>query len=379
MADENSLEDNMVVTPWEVRGFVDYDKLIKKFGTKPFNEELQNRLAKHTDGDLHYMIRRGMVFSHRDFDKLLDHVEKGNEFALYTGRGPSGNTHLGHLVPWFFTKWLQDKFDVDLYFQLTDDEKFLLHPDWNYDQTIGYAYENAKDVLAVGFNPDKTHFIIDSQAGLKFRKLATQISKRITFSTAKAIFGFHESTNIGMIYHPAIQAAPCFYPSIVKNKKTPVLIPAGIDQDPYWRATRDIATKMGYYKPMALHSEFIPGLEQGGKMSASKPNTTVFTTEHSKSAIKKIKRAFTGGRATIEEQKRLGAEPGKCNVFAWYRSSFEKDDGALKKRWDDCSSGNLMCGPCKQELADRVVIFLEMHQQSREDVSDVVENCIIRV
>ncbi|KKK49340.1 hypothetical protein LCGC14_3136040, partial [marine sediment metagenome] len=54
MVNENSTEENMVVTPWEVRGFVDYDKLIKKFGTKPFDENLQQRLAKFTDGDLHY-------------------------------------------------------------------------------------------------------------------------------------------------------------------------------------------------------------------------------------------------------------------------------------------------------------------------------------
>lgn len=378
MANENSNDNDMIVTPWEVQGKVDYEKLIKKFGTKPFDEKLQSRLAALTNGELHPMIRRGMVYSHRDFDKLLDFMEKGGEFALYTGRGPSGHTHLGHLVPWQFTKWLQDKFDVDLYFQLTDDEKFLLTPSLTYDGAISYAYENAKDILAVGFNPEKTHFIMNSQAGPKFRKLATEIGKRITFSTARAIFGFNESTNIGMLFHPAMQAAPCFYPSVLKNEKIPVLIPAGIDQDPYWRATRDIAEKLGYTKPTALHSEFIPGLEEGGKMSASKPNTTVFTTDDAKSTTKKIKRAFTGGRATIEEQKELGGEPGKCNVYSWYRSSFEDDDQSLKTRWDDCINGDLMCGPCKIDLAGRVVKFLEVHQKKRNSVEDVIESCIIR-
>ena len=33
--------------------------------------------------------------------------------------------HLGHLVPFIMTKWLQDTFDVPLVIQLTDDEKFL--------------------------------------------------------------------------------------------------------------------------------------------------------------------------------------------------------------------------------------------------------------
>ncbi len=370
--------DEAVVTPWEVRGRIDYDKLIKKFGTQPFSEDLKDRLSRLIDRPLHPMIRRGIVFSHRDFDWLLDHIEKGGDFALYTGRGPSGNTHLGHLVPWQFTQWLQETFDVELYFQLTDDEKFLLDRSKTYDETTNYAYQNALDILAVGFDPEKTKFIIDSEAGPKFRRLATEISRRITFSTAKAIFGFTESTNIGMIFHPAMQAAPCFYPSVLHGRNIPVLIPAGIDQDPYWRATRDIAEKMGYYKPVALHSEFIPGLEEGGKMSASKPDTTVFTTDKPKQVKRKINRAFTGGRATIAEQRELGGEPEKCNVFAWYRTSFEDDDAALKKRWDDCKSGNLMCGPCKAELIDRVVIFLEVHQEKAENARDVLESCIIR-
>ncbi|MFV2015540.1 MAG: tryptophan--tRNA ligase, partial [Candidatus Heimdallarchaeota archaeon] len=105
MSNENSIDEEAIVTPWEVKGKVDYNKLIKQFGTKPFDQNLQSRLATLTKGDLHPMIRRGMVYSHRDFDKLLDHIEKGGKFALYTGRGPSGNTHLGHLVPWQFTKW----------------------------------------------------------------------------------------------------------------------------------------------------------------------------------------------------------------------------------------------------------------------------------
>jgi tryptophanyl-tRNA synthetase len=50
---------------------------------------------------------------------LLDKYENGEKFSLYTGRGPYGGTHIGHLVPWMFTKWLQDKFDVELLFQMT--------------------------------------------------------------------------------------------------------------------------------------------------------------------------------------------------------------------------------------------------------------------
>ena len=84
-----------------------------------------------------------MFFSHRELDVVLDKVEKGEPFYLYTGRGmvvanlpcfvrspshtgPSSNAmHLGHLVPFLFTKYLQDAFNVPLVVQMTDDEKYL--------------------------------------------------------------------------------------------------------------------------------------------------------------------------------------------------------------------------------------------------------------
>src|SRR4030043_894087 len=131
----------MIVTPWEVKGKVDYERLIREFGTQPLTEELLKKLEKHT-GELHLQIRRGLFFSHRAFDTVLDLYEKGTKFVLYTGRGPSGPVHIGHLVPWIFTLHLQQKFNTRLYFQMTDDEKFLIDDDASLQKTRNYAYEN---------------------------------------------------------------------------------------------------------------------------------------------------------------------------------------------------------------------------------------------
>ena len=120
--------DDFVVTPWNVEGDIDYDKLIKRFGTQKITPDLLSKIEKLTK-ESHFMLRRGIFFSHRDLNRLLDDYEKGKQFFLYTGRGPSGHTHIGHLVPWVFAKWLQDKFGAKMYFQLTDDEKFWTKKD----------------------------------------------------------------------------------------------------------------------------------------------------------------------------------------------------------------------------------------------------------
>ena len=75
------------------------------------------------------LLKSGYFFSHRDLDWILHKKASSESFYLYTGRGPSGMVHMGHLIPWIFTKYLQDKFDSKLLFQLTDDEKFLYAQD----------------------------------------------------------------------------------------------------------------------------------------------------------------------------------------------------------------------------------------------------------
>ena len=154
--------DEFVVTPWNVEGDIDYDKLTKQFGTQKISPEILSKIKKIT-GEDHFMLRRGIFFSHRDLNVILDNFEKGKKFFLYTGRGPSGNTHIGHLVPWVFAKWLQEKFDVNIYFQLTDDEKFYTKSDLTLEDTSKFALENALDFIALGFNPEKTKIIINTR------------------------------------------------------------------------------------------------------------------------------------------------------------------------------------------------------------------------
>lgn len=135
---------------------IDYDKLINDFGCKPIDQQLLDRFERLTGHKPHRFLRRGIFFSHRELDLILDRVEKKLPFYLYTGRGPSSESmHLGHLVPFIFCKWLQETLNVPLVIQLTDDEKFLFK-DLTLEQCHEFALQNARDIIAVGFDPKKT-------------------------------------------------------------------------------------------------------------------------------------------------------------------------------------------------------------------------------
>lgn len=369
---------DFVVTPWEVKGDIDYDKLIKEFGTEPIDEALLKRIKKHT-GELHHMLRRKIFFSHRDMNWLLDEYEKGNKFFLYTGRAPSGHVHLGHLVPWIFTKWLQDKFDVELWFQFPDEEKFLFKENLTLTDTEYFTKENAYDVIALGFNPKKTKFLVDTKhAGVMYKE-AIKVAKRITFSTAKAAFGFTGSTNLGSIFYTAMQAVPAFLPSVLKGKSMPCLIPLGFDQDPHFRVARDVIPKLGYPKPAILHCRFLPGLlGPAGKMSASEAETAIYTTDNPETVRKKImKYAFSGGKDTVEEHRKKGGNPDIDVSYQWLMF-FEEDDKKLEKIYNDYKSGKMLTGELKQILVEKLNSFLKDHQAKREKAKDKLNNFMFK-
>ena len=365
-------KNEMVVTPWEVRGEVDYDRLIREFGTQPLTDELLQRLTRYT-GELHLQLRRRLFFSHRDLDTVLDLYDKGTKFVLYTGRGPSGPVHIGHLVPWIFTKHLQDAFDTRLYFQMTDDEKFVVDDELKLVETTQLGYDNALDLVALGFEPEKTFIIYDVKDIDLLYDIALEVAKRITYSTAKATFGFQESTNLGWVFWPAVQAVPCFIHKKLTGENVPALIPAAIDQDPYWRITRDIASKLGYYKPAQIHNRFLPGLGIGGKMSASEPDTAIFTIDPPDVVKRKVWKAFTGGKGTVAEQRKEGANPDVCSVYQYFLYLFEEDDKKLSERERRCKNGEILCGECKEDLTERINRFLAEHQKRREKAKDKIE------
>ncbi|MDH5416176.1 MAG: tryptophan--tRNA ligase [Nitrosopumilus sp.] len=364
--------NDFIVTPWHVEGDIDYDKLIKKFGTEKISSDLLRKI-RSAAGEDHFMLRRGIFFSHREMNRILDDYQKGNKFFLYTGRGPSGHTHIGHLVPWVFSKWLQEKFDVNMYFQLTDDEKFFSKPNLTLEETNKFAYQNALDFIALGFKPDKTKIIINTKNIQTLYPIAAQVAKKINFSNTKATFGFTNETNIGMIFYTALQSAPCF----IEDK--PVLIPLGVDQDPHFRLTRDIAPKIGKPKPALIHNIMIPSLEgPGGKMSASAENGTIYTTDTPNVVKKKInKHAFSGGQPDVELHRKIGGNPDIDVSFQYLRIFFEPDDDKLKTIYEDYKSGKLLSGELKAMLIEKINDFLSVHQEKREKAKDKIHEFLL--
>ncbi|KAF2832413.1 tryptophanyl-tRNA synthetase [Ophiobolus disseminans] len=390
------------INPWDVQAAVDadgnvlefdYPAISRKWATKLIDDTLLERFERVTGHKPHRWLRRRLFFSHRDLEFILDTYERGEDFLLYTGRGPSSDAmHIGHTIPFEFTKWLQDVFDVPLVIMLTDDEKFLFKEKLKQPEVYEFARQNAKDIISVGFDVNKTFIYIDSEfftSGFNrhFSLNATEFEKLITNNQVRGAFGFHGSTNIGSNAFAAKQCVAAFassYPFIWGNDtKTyhrskqlatiPCLIPCAIDQDPYFRLVRENCSRMDQPspKPALIHSKFLTALQgAGGKMSASNPNSAIFMSDTEKQVKNKIsKHAFSGGQETLELHKEKGGNPD-IDVPYQYLAYFEEDDEKLIRLADEYRAGTLTTGDMKKECINMMTAYVKKFQEARAKVTD---------
>ncbi|XP_055820783.1 tryptophan--tRNA ligase, cytoplasmic [Solanum dulcamara] len=390
LKDEKSkeVEEEQVVNPWEVSakdgGKIDYDKLIDKFGCQRLDESLIQRVQRLTNRVPHVFLRRGVFFAHRDFSDILDSYEKGEKFYLYTGRGPSSEAlHLGHLIPFMFTKYLQDAFKVPLVIQLTDDEK-CMWKNLSVEESQRLARENAKDIIACGFDISKTFIFSDfDYVGGAFYKNMVRVAKCVTYNKVVGIFGFTGEDHIGKVSFPPVQAVPSFpssFPHIFGNENIRCLIPCAIDQDPYFRMTRDVAPRIGYHKPALIEASFFPALQgENGKMSASDPNSAIYVTDSAKEIKNKINRyAFSGGRDSIELHRKYGANL-EVDIPFKYLGFFLDDDAELEHIREEYGSGRMLTGEIKKRLVEVLTELVERHRRAREAVTDEMVEAFMAV
>ena len=357
----------------------------RQFGCSKLDQKLIDRIERLTGRPAHPFLRRGVFFAHRDLEKLLDTYEKGEPFYLYTGRGPSSEAlHLGHLIPFMFTKYLQDAFKVPLVIQLTDDEKAL----WRgieVEEARRLARENAKDIIACGFDISRTFIFADfDYMGGEFYRNINRFQRCVTFSHARSTFGFADDANIGKIAFPAVQACPAFptsFPHIFGERKdVSCLVPCAIDQDPYFRVTRDVAHKIAPRthplrgKPALIHSKFFPPLQGAmGKMSSSDDNSAIFLTDDDATIERKIMtHAFSGGRETAKLQRELGADLEVDVAFQWLKFFLEDDDelASIEAQYGSGSGDYWNTAAVKKRLVVELQGLVKDHQAKRNVLTD---------
>jgi tryptophanyl-tRNA synthetase len=130
---------------------------------------------------------------------------------------------------------------------------------------------------------------------------------------------------------------------------------------------------LGLLAPSSTYPHFAVGMT-GEKMSSSKPNTTLFLRDELPVVEKKIKRAFSGGQATVEEHRRLGGDPDIDVAYQYMMYFFEEDDAYLAELNSDYRAGKILAGEMKQLCIDRAVDWLGQLHEMRDQTAHLVED-----
>ena len=335
----------------------DYAKIIKDFGLDPFDPSLfpnPNRL-----------MRRGVVFAGRDLKVIADAIHSKKKYYVLSGIMPTGDKiHFG-------TKQVVENIR---YFQENGAYKtYILVADLEAAAARGVTLEEAKKralefhipaYIALGLDPKKTIFYFQSE-NKEVIHLAYEFSKKITLNEFRAVYG---SADPGRIMSAVTQIGDILYPQL--EERMPGVIPVGIDQDPHIRLTRDIVARTkstyGFFAPSGIYHKYTPSLNGSVKMSKSKPESCIELPEDIKSVSKKIKRAVTGGRDTLEEHRRLGAQVEKCMVFELLKQHLVEDDDELAHIYQEYKSGRMTSGEIKQLACDKMEEFMNKFNSDLE-------------
>ncbi|TYL39468.1 tryptophan--tRNA ligase [Natronococcus pandeyae] len=362
--DTSTDADEFTVTPYAVDGDVDYEKLLERFGADPLTDEQIDRLPEHP------AIRRRTFYAGRDVDRYLAAAEAGNPHAIVTGRGPSGPMHLGHVLPLYLAKRFQQTTGATVYVPLSDDEKYLAK-DQSFESIGEHTRENLRDVLAVGFDPERTRIVVDTADADVIYPVAVRLAKHLTPATVEAVYG--EGDTVGLQFYPAVQATHLLLPQLVAGRQ-PTLVPIAVDQDPHVRVCRDVASKeaLPVEKPGALLGRFLPSLEGPGKMSSSGEAASIELTDDPETVAETVRtHAYTGGRATLEAHRERGGDPSVDVPFQYLRFFFEEDDDELERIAREYRSGDLLSGELKEAAIERITAFLAAHQRRRESLGSL--------
>ena len=333
----------------------DNKRLVKEFGAEPI--EKIKKLPNF------YAFNKGLVYSHRDFDKFLKALEKGEKCAIVSGINASGTLHFGHKVVFDTNLFFQKKYGIPVYIPISDDESFVAGKVDSQEEAKENAMRLAKEMLAYGFDPKKTYFIIDN-IYTNIYNIAFKMSRKVNYSEIKSTYGYTPDKNIGLHFYPAVQAAHILYPQEKFGIKN-VLVPIGPDEDAHFRISRDIAGRLGMNKPSTIHMKFLAGLD-GEKASKSK-NNAIYLSDDMKTLKKKCNKALSGGKETVEEHRKKGGNP-EVDIACQYLRNYFYDEKQTEELFEKYKKGELLSGEVKNLLYEELSKFLEGFQKNLKNI-----------
>lgn len=345
------------IDPWGSNAIENYDHIFGEFGLSKFPDSMRKELG-------HIFFERNIVIAHRDFEKVLKRIKEKKKFINITGIASSGPYHFGHKADIDLFRFFKEKGAVNC-FCVCDLDAYNSRVKINtLKDAQEIAVENTAHALALGLK--EKDIFVQSNREARYYSFAFELGKKITAKTFEAIYGH---LDLGKVSANLLQYADILHGQLPEyNGQMPSITGIGLDQDPHARATRDLVKRLPYEleTPSFIYFRHQSGLKEGSKMSASEPDTALFLNDSKEVAERKIKRAFSGGRPSVEEHRTLGGVLEIDKVYELLLFHYPNTK-KLNKIAEDFSSGKMLSSELKQIAVDFFLEFLEKHQHKVDE------------
>ena len=363
-------EEN-IIDPFGSSIVKNYSEVIKQFGLKKIDSPVLKKIKNPSR-----FLRRGIDFGHIDFDKFLDDSQQKKPVAIMTGIKPTNEFHLGSKITAEKIIYFQKEFNAKVFFAIADLEG-MVDNGLPLEEQAKTAVHNVADLLALGLDPKNAYIYRQSQER-RVMNLAYLFSRRVTTNHMKNLYGERQ---LGLYFAAFTQAGDILLPQLEEfGGPKIVLVPVGCDQVPHIFLTRDIADKFekefGFIRPATLVHKFFRALNGESKMSKRDPLSMLTLNDSPEIIKKKISMALTGGRKTVEEQRKLGGIPEDSVVYELYKYHFVDDDKKVKKVYADYKAGRLLDGEMKKDITEIVIKFMEQHQKKKQKMLPLAEKLV---
>ncbi len=237
--------DDVALDPWGSSTVSDYRRLFDQFGIERFGEVLDEV------PDPHYLMRRGVIFGHRDYRPVARAMRNNDPFAVLSGFMPTGDPHIGHKLVFDEIIWHQQQ-GGDAYGLIADLEAHSARG-LSWDEIDTHSRNYLLSLLALGFDPEEGTLYRQS-TNREIQDLAFELGIEANFSELAAIYDFDGETDISHMESVVTQMGDILYPQLEEPK--PTVIPVGPDQDPHVRLARDLAARMRYFGVTTAYASF---------------------------------------------------------------------------------------------------------------------------
>ena len=353
------------------------NELIKELRVTGLNEaypEQRARFAQWFEAP-HPYILTGQIVGSRDADLFMQALEDGERCKAVAAMTTDGPMHLGDGALGNLLIYLQS---------LGAEISLGFRDEYGSQEAARWAMlDRLLALAAAGLDLDRAdaYLQLDRSAVVES---AFELGRATPLSVLNSALGLRLSSSVTDTFLPLLRLADILHvqqPELGGPCRT--LVIDGIGGDVYVRMARNVAERFGFVKPSALYLRPMRNLATYDDpatgsavevMTNTVPRGRVAYEDSTEDIRRKIGRAYTGGRRTLEEQRKLGGNPDPrvCSVSSLHAFHCTPDGDAYAALQERCRSGNLLCGECKASAADKLLEYFEQRHQARSRLPESV-------